>query len=71
MCSVGGKPTEVKVRNLVAWIEGERETVIAVTNPILRGWVNYFRIGHSGRCFSKILSFSFPVLSMRHRPCNI
>jgi RNA-directed DNA polymerase len=28
--------------------------VIAVTNPILRGWVNYFRIGHSGRCFSKI-----------------
>jgi len=26
MCSVGGKPTEVKVRNLVAWIEGERET---------------------------------------------
>ena len=26
MCSVGGKPTEVKVRNLVAWIEGKRET---------------------------------------------
>src|SRR5215831_19180468 len=22
--------------------------------PILRGWVNYFRIGHSSRCFSKI-----------------
>ena len=28
--------------------------VIEVINPILRGWVNYFRIGHSGRCFSKI-----------------
>jgi RNA-directed DNA polymerase len=28
--------------------------VIKVINPILRGWVNYFRIGHSGRCFSKI-----------------
>ena len=26
MCSVGDKPTEVKVRSLVAWIEGERET---------------------------------------------
>jgi hypothetical protein len=26
MCSVGDKPTETKVRNLVAWIEGERET---------------------------------------------
>jgi hypothetical protein len=25
MCSVGVKPTEVTVRNLVAWIEGERE----------------------------------------------
>ena len=26
MCSVGGKPTEVKVRNLVAWIGEKRET---------------------------------------------
>ena len=23
-------------------------------NPILRGWMPYFRIGHSSRCFSKI-----------------
>jgi RNA-directed DNA polymerase len=30
------------------------EGVIKVINPILRGWVNYFRIGHSGRCFSMI-----------------
>jgi RNA-directed DNA polymerase len=29
-------------------------TVIAMVNPILRGWVNYFRIGHSSRCFSLI-----------------
>src|SRR5499427_5997046 len=28
--------------------------VIELINPILRGWVNYYRIGHSGRCFSKI-----------------
>jgi RNA-directed DNA polymerase len=30
------------------------EKVIAVINPILRGWVNYFAYGHSSRCFSFI-----------------
>ena len=28
--------------------------VIEVINPILRGWVNYFAVGHSSRCFSFI-----------------
>jgi RNA-directed DNA polymerase len=28
--------------------------VIEKINPILRGWVKYFAIGHSGRCFSFI-----------------
>ena len=28
------------------------ERVIEVINPILRGWVNYFAVGHSSRCFS-------------------
>ena len=28
--------------------------VIAQINPILRGWVNYFAIGNSSRCFSFI-----------------
>ncbi|MGH7377196.1 MAG: group II intron reverse transcriptase/maturase [Candidatus Methylomirabilales bacterium] len=28
--------------------------VIAAINPILRGWVNYFRIGHAGRCFGYV-----------------
>ena len=28
--------------------------VIARINPILRGWVNYFRIGHASRCFSYV-----------------
>src|SRR5712691_410432 len=28
--------------------------VIEIINPILRGWVNYFRIGHSSRCFSMV-----------------
>ena len=27
------------------------EQVIAVINPILRGWVNYFRVGNAARCF--------------------
>jgi RNA-directed DNA polymerase len=26
-------------------------------NPILRGWVNYFRIGNSSRVFNKIREF--------------
>jgi RNA-directed DNA polymerase len=28
--------------------------VIEEIHPILRGWVNYFRVGHSNRCFSMI-----------------
>ena len=27
---------------------------VDLINPILRGWVNYFRIGHSSRCFGYI-----------------
>jgi RNA-directed DNA polymerase len=30
------------------------DRVIYLINPILRGWVNYFRIGHSSRCFGYI-----------------
>lgn len=28
--------------------------VIELINPILRGWVNYFRVGHSSRCFGYV-----------------
>ena len=31
--------------------------VIAEINPILRGWVNYFRIGNSGRCFAYVMNW--------------
>ena len=30
------------------------ERMIEIINPILRGWVNYFAMGHSSRCFSYI-----------------
>jgi RNA-directed DNA polymerase len=30
------------------------ERVIELINPKLRGWVNYFRIGHSSRCFNYV-----------------
>lgn len=30
------------------------EKVIAKINPILRGWANYFRVGHSSRCFGVV-----------------
>ena len=29
-------------------------SVIAQVNPILRGWVNYFAIGHASRCFAYV-----------------
>jgi len=28
--------------------------VVTLINPILRGWVNYFAIGHSSRCFGLV-----------------
>ena len=30
------------------------EKVIAKINPILRGWVNYFRVGHASLCFGMV-----------------
>jgi hypothetical protein len=30
------------------------ERVIVLINPVLRGWVNYFAVGHSSECFSFI-----------------
>jgi RNA-directed DNA polymerase len=33
------------------WRSQPVKQVIAVINPILRGWVNYFRVGNAARCF--------------------
>jgi RNA-directed DNA polymerase len=33
------------------------ERVISHINPILRGWVNYYRIGNSSKCFSYVKSW--------------
>ncbi len=30
------------------------ERIVRQINPMLRGWVNYFAIGHSGRCFGHV-----------------
>ena len=30
------------------------EELVTAINPIIRGWVNYFRIGNSSRCFGKL-----------------
>ena len=30
------------------------ERVISLVNPMLRGWVNYFAVGHSSECFSHV-----------------
>jgi RNA-directed DNA polymerase len=30
------------------------KNVIEKINPILRGWVNYFRVGHASRCFAMV-----------------
>jgi RNA-directed DNA polymerase len=30
------------------------DRVVQLINPILRGWVNYFAIGHSSQCFSYV-----------------
>ncbi len=30
------------------------DRLITLINPILRGWVNYFRVGHASRCFGYV-----------------
>jgi RNA-directed DNA polymerase len=37
-----------------SWVSQPVNRVIRIINPILRGWVNYFRVGNSRRCFDFI-----------------
>ena len=37
---------------MVDLAKGER--VVSLINPVLRGWVNYFRVGMASICFSHI-----------------
>jgi hypothetical protein len=55
---------------IVALSAGER--VIAKINPILRGWVNYFRVGNAARCFSIVRSWvDSRVLRSRRLTVNV
>jgi len=47
--------------------------VIEMINPILRGWVNYFAVGHAGRCFTFIKDWVEKKIRrhlMRARKCK-
>ena len=53
-----GKKRTALLRKLKEIFQGSRSQpvggLIAKINPILRGWVKYFAVGHSSRCFSYI-----------------
>ena len=53
-----GKKRTALLRKLKEIFRGSRSQpvagLIAKINPILRGWVKYFAVGHSSRCFSYI-----------------
>jgi RNA-directed DNA polymerase len=47
--------------------------VIERINPILQGWANYFRVGHSARCFAMIKDWAEKKIRrhlMRARKCK-
>jgi RNA-directed DNA polymerase len=39
--------------------------VVELINPILRGWVAYFAIGHAGRCFNFVKDW-VEMKALRH-----
>ena len=49
------------------------ERVISLINPMLRGWVNYFAVGHSSECFSFVKDWVEKKVSKLHSvsPCRM
>ena len=45
------------------------DRVVALINPMLRGWVNYFAVGHSSECFSFIRDWVEKKIR-RHMMCK-
>src|SRR5947209_6387940 len=44
-----------KLRDIFRRLQSQRVgQVVAIINPILRGWVDYFAVGNSSRCFSYV-----------------
>jgi RNA-directed DNA polymerase len=44
-----------KLRDICRRFQSQRVgQVVELINPILRGWVNYFAVGHSSRCFAYV-----------------
>ena len=53
--AVAGRVTHANVKEVFGRHRSQPiERVIALINPVLRGWVNYFAVGHSSECFSFI-----------------
>ena len=42
------------ILHIVRYPSSELDRVIDEINPILRGWVGYFRVGHASRCFGYV-----------------
>lgn len=68
------KQAEVR-RNLMAVVERAQgqslqKIVKKKINPIVRGWVNYFAIGHSDRCFDQLRAFLEQIVRQQAWCCN-
>lgn len=68
------KRIRAKIRSLIhykQWVKNVRELALKL-NPVLRGWVNYFRTGNSRRKFQEISHYLWERLTLfenrrRHR----